>query len=74
VDKLRAGRIEKMTPSDDNYKRVMEITGKDPLPYGIEPNRAVIDNLISSALEQGILKKPVKVDDLFARETLGLVG
>jgi hypothetical protein len=34
----------------------------------------VLDNLVSSALGQGILKKPVKVDDLFARETIGLAG
>jgi len=74
VDKLKAGRIEKMTPNDDTYKRVMEITGKDPLPYGIEPNRAVLDNLIASALEQGILRKPVMTDALFARETIGLTG
>ena len=74
VEKLRAGRIEKMTPADETYKRVMELTGKDPLPYGLEPNRAVLDNLIASALEQGILKRPVMTEDLFARETIGLVG
>jgi 4,5-dihydroxyphthalate decarboxylase len=74
VEKLRAGRIEKMTPADETYRRVMEITGKDPLPYGIEPNRAVLDNLIASALEQGILRKPVMLEDLFARETLSLAG
>jgi 4,5-dihydroxyphthalate decarboxylase len=74
VERLRAGRIEKMTPADEMYQRVMGVTGKDPLPYGIEPNRAVLDNLIASALEQGILKRPVKTEDLFAHETLGLVG
>ncbi|HZZ91497.1 MAG TPA: PhnD/SsuA/transferrin family substrate-binding protein [Usitatibacter sp.] len=74
VEKLKAGRIEKMTAADETHQRVMEVTGKDPLPYGIEPNRHVLDELVSSALEQGILTQPVKVDDLFARETLGLVG
>jgi len=74
VDRLKAGRIEKITPTDEMYQRVMGITGRDPLPYGVEPNRAVLDNLVASALEQGILKRPVNVDDLFARETLGLVG
>jgi 4,5-dihydroxyphthalate decarboxylase len=74
VEKLRAGKIEKMTPADETYKRVMQVTGKDPLPYGIEPNRAVLDNLIASAREQGILKRPVMLENLFAREALGLVG
>jgi 4,5-dihydroxyphthalate decarboxylase len=74
IEKLRAGTLEKMTPADETYKRVMQVTGKDPLPYGIEPNRAVLDNLIASALEQGILKRPVMTESLFARETLGLTG
>ena len=74
VDKLKAGRIEKTTPTDEMYQGVMGVTARDPLPYGIDPNRAVLDNLIASALEQGILKRPVKIEDLFARETLGLVG
>jgi len=74
VDRLKAGRIEKMTAADEMYQRVMGVTGKDPLPYGVEPNRAVLDNLVASALEQGILKRPVSVESLFARETLGLVG
>ena len=34
----------------------MEITG-DPLPYGIAPNRRVIDELIRHALTQGIITK-----------------
>src|SRR5947207_7634663 len=39
VEKLRAGKIEKPTAADEVHRRVMEITGGDPLPYGIEPNR-----------------------------------
>src|SRR3954467_12084264 len=36
VEKLRAGKIEKPTAADEVHRRVMEITGGDPLPYGIE--------------------------------------
>ena len=39
VERLKAGRIDKPTAVDEMHKRVMDITGKDPLPYGIEPNR-----------------------------------
>ena len=46
----------------------MEITG-DPLPYGIAPNRRVIDELIGHALTQGIITKPVTADELFAPST-----
>jgi hypothetical protein len=39
VEKLRAGTIEKPTAMDEMHRRVIEITGGDPLPYGIAPNR-----------------------------------
>ena len=51
----------------------MEITG-DPLPYGIAPNRRVIDELIRHALTQRIITKPVTADELFAPGTRELVG
>ncbi len=74
VEQLKAGKIEKMTEADETAKRVMEVTGGDPLPYGIEPNRKVLENLIQHALKQGIIKKPVKVEDLFVPSTHGLKG
>jgi 4,5-dihydroxyphthalate decarboxylase len=73
VDKLKSGAIEKPTAIDIMHKKVMEITG-DPLPYGIEPNRKVIENLIAHARAQGIITKPVLVDELFAPSTRALVG
>jgi len=73
LEKLTAGKIEKPTEVDEVHKRVMAITG-DPLPYGIAPNRKVIDTLIGHAVTQGIIDKPVTADDLFAPSTRGLVA
>jgi len=73
VERLKAGKIEKPTPVDEVHRRVMEITG-DPLPYGIEPNRRVLEDLIKSSLAQGIITRPVTVDELFPRNTHGLVA
>jgi len=73
VDALKAGRIEKPTGIDKIHQRVMEIAG-DPLPYGIEPNRRVIEELIGHATAQGIVTKPVTIEDLFAAETRELIG
>ncbi len=72
VDQLKAGRIEKPDAVDELHKRVMEITGKDALPYGIGPNRKVIEQLIGHAVTQGIIKQPFGVDELFAQNTRGL--
>lgn len=57
-----------------DHKRVRDITGTDPLPYGIEPNKKMIDAVIQYATEQGILTQSFTMDDLFARGTLNLVG
>ena len=73
LQRLKAGDIAKPTPIDDVYRRVMEITG-DPLPYGIEPNRRVLEALIQHALTQRIITRPVSVEELFAPSTRGLVA
>ena len=73
LQRLKAGQIEKPTAIDLMHRRVMEITG-DPLPYGIAPNRKIIEELIGHALKQGIITRPVSVDELFAAGTRTLVG
>jgi ABC-type nitrate/sulfonate/bicarbonate transport system substrate-binding protein len=62
VDRLQSGAIE--TP-DPIHARVAEIIG-DPLPYGIEPNRKMLETLVGYAAEQGILPRPFAVEELFA--------
>ena len=56
------------------YQRVMEITGTDPLPYGIAPNRAMIDKLVLYAVDQRILDEPVAAEDLFPPSTHNLTA
>lgn len=72
VERLRAGEVE--TADDRRYARVLAETGSDPLPYGIEPNRAVLDLLVEQALAQHILTRPVEVESVFAPATHDLVG
>ena len=74
VERLKAGKIEKPSAVDELHKRVMEITGRDPLPYGIGPNRGALEELIASAREQKILTRPTTIEELFPRNTHSLVG
>lgn len=74
VERLQAGRIDKPTAMDEMHRRVMEITGGDPLPYGIAPNRAALQELIGSAREQGIISRAFAVEELFPPATHALVG
>jgi 4,5-dihydroxyphthalate decarboxylase len=72
VEQLRAGLAE--TKQDATMRLVMETTGADPLPYGLEPNRAVLGTLMEHALDQAILTRPVALEDVFIPETLDLLG
>jgi 4,5-dihydroxyphthalate decarboxylase len=74
VGALTSNTIEEPNATDRMYQRVAEITGADPMPYGIAPNRAMIDQLISYAVDQKILDKPVAAEDLFAAGTHNLTA
>jgi 4,5-dihydroxyphthalate decarboxylase len=74
VERLRAGAIEKPTAVDAMHSSVMAITGADPLPYGIEPNRRMLEQAIASAAEQGIIDRPVALEALFPANTQALVA
>jgi len=63
VARLAAGHVE--NADDEFFKRVMDVTG-DPLPYGIEANRKMLEAVIQHAVEQGIIPRRVAVEDLFA--------
>jgi 4,5-dihydroxyphthalate decarboxylase len=73
LNRLRNGEIDKLDEADRVHLRIMELGGS-PLPYGIEPNRRVIEELIRHALTQKILSRPVEVDSLFADSTKSLIG
>jgi 4,5-dihydroxyphthalate decarboxylase len=66
VERLRADAIASPTAADRMHRRVMEITGADPLPYGVAANRAVLDELVGHAVRQHILDEAPAIEQLFA--------
>ncbi len=73
LEKLRDGTLENPDAMDTLYRRILDLGG-NPLPYGIEPNRPVLENLIGHAQTQKILTKPVEIEALFAPATRTLTG
>jgi len=71
--RLQSGQIQNPTRVDDLHRQVMEITGRDPLPYGIAPNRQALEEIIQYAVEQRIIAQPVTVEELFPSNTHGLL-
>jgi 4,5-dihydroxyphthalate decarboxylase len=49
-----------------------EVLGEDPFPYGAKANTAMLDTIIAYSHEQGLTPRPMKVEELFAKETLDL--
>ena len=74
VARLRSGAIDEPSAADLLYGRVMQITGADPLPYGVEPNRPMLDLLVRLAAEQGIIAAPYPIEQLFAAGSLQLAA
>jgi 4,5-dihydroxyphthalate decarboxylase len=74
VERLRAGTLDKPTAVDEMHRRVMAITGSDPLPYGIEPNRGALTQALAAMRDQGIVDRPETLEALFHPETHGLVA
>ena len=68
VADLKAGRA-----TDRVHSAAMGVLG-DPLPYGIEPNRDTLENLIAHAVTQKIIPAPIPVEELFAKSVHNVVG
>src|SRR5689334_7332792 len=49
---------------DPLHARVAEVTGGNPLPYGLEANRAVVEQLLDHCVAQHILRRRPSVDEL----------
>lgn len=49
----------------DKYRALQDIVGADPLPYGIEENRATIEVLEQTAFKQGLTPRRMTMEELF---------
>jgi len=74
VERLKNDAIAQPSKTDQMYKRVMDVTGRDPIPYGVEANRNMIEAVIQYAQEQGILNRAFTMEELFAAGSLDLTG
>jgi 4,5-dihydroxyphthalate decarboxylase len=73
LERLAAGTLAEPSASDRLYAQLQK-DGIDPLPYGVAPNRAMLETVMQLATEQGIIARPFALEQLFAPGTLDLVG
>jgi 4,5-dihydroxyphthalate decarboxylase len=53
-----------------NAQRAQELIGEDLWPYGLEPNRVALDAFLEMAHEQGVCKRRLQPEELFAPQVL----
>ena len=54
----------------DHVAQWRALAGDDFWPYGIEPNRPTLEAFVQYGYEQGVARRRLKVEELFAPETL----
>jgi 4,5-dihydroxyphthalate decarboxylase len=47
-----------------------EMIGEDPFPYGVNANKAMLDTITGYSYEQGLTRRKLKIEELFAESTL----
>ncbi|MBI3050579.1 MAG: ABC transporter substrate-binding protein [Acidobacteria bacterium] len=73
VRRLAASEIPEPSKDDEVFRRVMEVIG-DPLPYGVAPNRRMLETVVQYAVEQGIIPRPIAIEELFPASTHALTA
>jgi len=54
----------------DHAQRWKALAGEDFWPYGVAPNRPTLEAFLQYGFEQGVCRRKLAVDELFAPETL----
>jgi len=54
----------------DHVRQWREIAGEDFWPYGVAPNRPTLEAFLQYGYEQGVCRRRLAVEELFAPETL----
>ena len=66
-----SGALSTMLPwLTQHVEETRGLMGEDFWPYGLEKNEHTLETFLRYSFEQGLSKRPLRVEDLFARETL----
>jgi 4,5-dihydroxyphthalate decarboxylase len=48
-----------------DLEEINDVFGGDPWPYGLERNRPTLEALVSYLADQGMIAKPLPIENLF---------
>jgi 4,5-dihydroxyphthalate decarboxylase len=54
----------------DDFRKQAETYGEDPYPLGLNAMRKTLERAVQASLEQGLIRRPVKLEDVYHPDTL----
>ena len=69
-EQARKTRGDYLIFEPEYWRRQVAVFGEDPYPLGLRAMRKTMERAIQGSLEQGLIRKPIKVEDLYFRTTL----
>jgi 4,5-dihydroxyphthalate decarboxylase len=54
----------------NDFKEQAKVFGEDPYPLGIKAMHKTLERLIEASLQQGLLRKPMRIEDIYFPTTL----
>jgi 4,5-dihydroxyphthalate decarboxylase len=70
-DLSESGALSTMLPWFTHHvEQTRALMGPDFWPYGVEKNKHTLETFLRYSFEQGLSKRPLRIEDLFAAETL----
>lgn len=54
----------------NDWKEQSAVFGEDPYPMGLRAMRKTVERAIQGSMEQGLIRKPIKIEQLYFRTTL----
>ncbi|MGV9796525.1 hypothetical protein ACWDTP_00540 [Mycobacterium sp. NPDC003449] len=70
LDAIRDPRKVCLAWARDTYEQQVDLMGADPFAYDPERSRKAVETLVRYGVEQGILDKPIELENLFHPSTL----
>jgi predicted solute-binding protein len=69
-DRARKARLTYLYFEENDWKEQAAVFGEDPYPLGLRAMRKTVERAVQGSLEQGLIRKPIKVEDLYFHTTL----
>jgi 4,5-dihydroxyphthalate decarboxylase len=65
LEKMQDNRDSGLLWYEDALEKQMALVGHDPVPYSVEKIRRTLQTFVDLSVEQGLIRSPIRLEDLF---------